>query len=211
MSSETRGFGNSRRRPQTSVRGSSRGGREPREVIGPSEWLRTVGTPRSTLFLGARSDPVLRIGSSVSGELRVQPDAMGTQFVRLNDDWNAEPNAPHPAVAVERDQVVLTFLANAFEHARFSEGQRLRLRFTNTRRYRLGPTNDHGWFAGQCRFSGEAPEWGQFYEVSGDRKLELCPDDWQVVDSSQAPTRHFLFYLRDETFECEADDWALEE
>lgn len=24
-------------------------------------------------------------------------------------------------------------------------------------------------------------------------------------------SRHFLFYLRDETFECEADDWILEQ
>ncbi len=64
---------------------------------------------------------------------------------------------------------------------------------------------------GQCRFSREAPAWGEFYEVLGDRKLEQCPSDWQRVGESREPGRHFLFYLRDGTFECEADDWTLHE
>ena len=135
---------------------------------------------------------------------------MGTQFRQLNDGWNAEPNAPDAAVQVAGGNVVLVFLANAFLFPRFAEGQRLRLRFKNARRYRLGSTNDEGWYSGQCRFSADAPEWGEFYEVAGDLKLERCPNDWHVV-SKFPGGRHFLFYLRDSTFECEADDWSLEE
>jgi len=62
-----------------------------------------------------------------------------THFRQLNDGWNAEPNDPDPSVSVDRCDVVLTFLANPFRFPRFSEDQRLRLKFTNARRYRLTP------------------------------------------------------------------------
>jgi hypothetical protein len=136
---------------------------------------------------------------------------MATQFRQLNDGWNAEPNSPDPVVQVDGDEVVLIVLANPFQFPRFAVRQRLRLRFKNARKYRLGSTNDEGWYRGQCRFSGEAPAWGEFYEVSGDLKLDRCPSDWHVLKIARLPGRHFLFYLRDETFECEADDWTLEE
>ena len=136
---------------------------------------------------------------------------MATQFRKLNEGWNAEPNAPEPNVKLDGSDVILTFLANPFQFPRFREDQRLILRFTNARRYRIGSTNDEGWYRGQCRFSSLAPAWGEFYEVSGDLKMEHSPDDWQVVADIRPPGRHFLFYLRDETFECEAEGWTLEE
>jgi hypothetical protein len=134
---------------------------------------------------------------------------MSTHFRQLNDGWNADPNAPEPAVRIDCGDVVLDFFANSYQFPRFAEGQRLCLRFTNARRYRLGSTNDEGWYRCQCRFSGVAPSWGELYEVSGDLRLDRCPSDWRAV-GAQGPGRHFLFYLRDETFECDADDWSLE-
>src|SRR5262245_43500336 len=136
---------------------------------------------------------------------------MATQFRQLNNGWNAEPNAPDPKVQVDDGDVVLTFFANPFQFPRFAKNQRLRLRFKNARRYRLGSTNDEGWYMGQCRFSRDAPAWGEFYEVSGHLKLDHCPQDWHIVRAVGQTSRHFLFYLRDNTFECEADDWILEE
>lgn len=136
---------------------------------------------------------------------------MATHFLQLNHGWNAEPNAPDPVVEVDHDEIVLSFFANPFQFSRFAEGQRLHLRFKNAWRYRLGPTNDEGWHMGQCRFSGEAPKWGEFYEVLDDRMLHRAPNDWNVVGIATQPNRHFLFYFRDETFECEADDWKLDE
>jgi len=47
--------------------------------------------------------------------------------------------------------------------------------------------------------------------VSGDLKLERSPNDWRVVIEGRTAGHHFLFYLRDHTFECEADGWILEE
>ncbi|BFM38225.1 hypothetical protein [Synechocystis sp. LKSZ1] len=136
---------------------------------------------------------------------------MATQFRQLNSGWNAEPNVPDPAVQVDGRDVLLTFLANPFQFPRFTEQQRLRLRFKGARKYRLGPTNDEGWYRGQCRFSGKAPAWGEFYEISGDLELDRCPNDWHMLEDTRPLGRNFLFYLRDNTFECEADDWILEE
>jgi hypothetical protein len=83
------------------------------------------------------------------------------------------------------------------------------LRFLSCERYRLGPTNDEGWYRGQCRFSKVAPRWGEFYEVSGDLRLQECPDGWVTVGPAHRTLRHFLFYFRDETFECDAAEWAF--
>lgn len=134
-----------------------------------------------------------------------------TSFKKLNEGWNAEPNAPDPRVIVEGSTVVLDFYLNAFQFPAFHEEQRARLRFTDAWRYRLGSTNDEGWFRGQCRFSKVAPAWGEFYELTGDLLLNKCPADWQYKRGEPDEVlRHFLFYLRDETFECDAREYALD-
>jgi hypothetical protein len=135
---------------------------------------------------------------------------MSTRFARMNIDWNAEPNAPYPVVEEVGEDVTLTFLLNAFRFSRFREGGVGIIRFKNCWRYRLGSTNDEGWYRGQCRFSKLAPSWGEFYEVDGDLLIDTAPDEWTVRRSPTVDSRHFLFYLRDETFECDAQDWALQ-
>ncbi len=133
-----------------------------------------------------------------------------TIFHQLNKGWNAEPNAPEPRVSVEGEDVIVTFLMNPFLFPQFKEEDIGLLRFISCKRYRLGITNDEGWYRGQCRFSKLAPKWGEFYEVEGDLLLESCQDQWVEIESSQNSKKHFLFYLRDETFECDASDWRLE-
>ena len=65
---------------------------------------------------------------------------MDTRFVKLNDGWNAEPNAPAPVVARLGNDVVLEFRLNPFQFKKFSKGDRARLVFRNSWRYRLGGT-----------------------------------------------------------------------
>jgi hypothetical protein len=133
-----------------------------------------------------------------------------TKFRQLKDGWNAEPNAPDPRVQVAGGDVVVTFLMNPFQFPQFNPEDVGRLRFVSCQRYRLGATNDEGWYRGQCRFSKVAPSWGEFYEVGGDLRLAECPDLWVDVGPAPASPRHFLFYFRDETFECDAADWSFE-
>ena len=133
---------------------------------------------------------------------------MPTKFTRLNDGWNAEPNAPGPQVEIVGDRLNLTFLANPFQFPSFSDGEKISLAFRRCSKYRLGPTNDEGWYMGQCRFGKDAPNWGEFYEVDGDLKLGEVPEGWIQGSSSSTTTKHFLFYFRDETFECQAESWS---
>ncbi|RQO55617.1 hypothetical protein DBR47_20410 [Paucibacter sp. KBW04] len=134
------------------------------------------------------------------------------KFVQLNNGWNADPNAPEPSVLVVGPDTFVTFYVNAFQFPKFSEGTKATLRFKNCQRFRDGPTNDEGWLMGECRFSRLAPAWGEFYAVSGAPDLLSAPQDWII--NADAPrsgqATHFLFYFKDETFECVADDWAVE-
>lgn len=136
------------------------------------------------------------------------PDMASTEFVHLNKDWNAEPNAPHPKVTVADGRIILEFFANPWAYAGFQEEDVLALEFLGCSRYRLGGTNDEGWFMGQCRFSKLAPKWGEFYEIKGDLRLDECIHKWTEVNLGEGK-RHFLFYFRDETFECDADGFEL--
>jgi hypothetical protein len=129
-------------------------------------------------------------------------------FQRLNDGWNAEPNVPQPEIAVNGSTLQLTFFLNAWAYDE-EEGEKGCLTFAHCSRWRLGPTNDEGWYAGQCRYSGVAPAWGEFYELLGTDDLSLEPTDWHNLAPLKSEQRHFLFYLRSNTFECFAADWML--
>lgn len=132
---------------------------------------------------------------------------MTVEFKRLNNGWNAEPNAPDSSVVTAGHDIRLSFLLNAFQYD-FAEGNIGILQFSDCSRYRIGDTNDEGWYRGQCRYSSLAPSWGEFYELSGDDPLADAPTDWEIIGGTGK--RHFLFYLRDETFECFASDWCFE-
>lgn len=84
------------------------------------------------------------------------------KFVQLNHGWNADPNAPEPSVRVAGSDVSVTFYVNAFQFPEFVEGTKATVRFKNCQRFRVGPTNDEGWYMGKCRFSRLAPAWGEF-------------------------------------------------
>lgn len=133
-----------------------------------------------------------------------------TTFQKLNDSWNAEPNAPCPTISITDQTLILRFYLNPWISPETEPEDIGELRFQACWRYRLGPTNDEGWWRRQCRFSLLAPGWGEFYEVSGDLRLDRVPSDWwTMIDSDQSPetSRHYLFYFRDETFECDAALW----
>lgn len=134
---------------------------------------------------------------------------MKTKFTKLNDGWNADPNAPNPAISTSNLTLTLKFKVNPWAHSGFVEGDEAEIVFSDCWRYRLGSTNDEGWYRGQCRFSGLAPSWGEFYEIEGDVLIDRGPADWVLLHPGANPSRHFLFYFRDNTFECDAANWSI--
>lgn len=136
---------------------------------------------------------------------------MTVKFVKINQGWTADPNAPDPTIQVENPDIVLSFFLNAQMYPIFKLGDYGAIRFANCSRYRLdGLNNMDAWYFGQCRFSKLAPEWGEFYSVTGDSAILDAPNDWVEYDISIRNPKHFLFYFRDHTFECTCENWIFE-
>ena len=134
-----------------------------------------------------------------------------TEFQRLSTNWNAEPNAPDPEIQVSGKDLVLSFEPNPYMYPAYESVSKIVLTFKNCKRYRLGPTNDEGWLRGQCRFSAIAPAWGEFYKVTGDLELDMQSIHWIELGPITDQDSHFLFYFRDDTFECDAESWSKSE
>jgi hypothetical protein len=135
--------------------------------------------------------------------------ALRTHFEKLNEGWDAEGGAPEPKLHTDTSGLTLTFLLSSSLNPGFREYDRGEIFFPNCWRYRLGYPNDEGWEKGHCRFRCWAPLWGDFYEVSGDL-LDGGPSDWVLLETTRsAISRHFLFYFKDETFECDAQAWSF--
>src|SRR6266436_2068895 len=113
------------------------------------------------------------------------------EFVRLNDGWNAEPNSPQPFLTRSDGDILLRFFLNYMKYRQFHEGDIGILRFTTVAKFRLGATNDEGWYLGQCRYSRLAPAWGEFYELRGHDPLVDKPTDWQILTGQTSYSRHF--------------------
>ncbi len=128
-------------------------------------------------------------------------------FIRLNKDWNADPNAPHLSVKHGGETLLAVMKPNPWLYPKYEGIAKIIVRFGGCAMYRVTPVNDHGWYLGQCRFSGIAPSWGEFYEVSGDTRDDDHPTPWRKMEGNGE--RHFHFYLRDNALEVKAQDWSM--
>jgi hypothetical protein len=136
--------------------------------------------------------------------------SQSTEFVRLSSGWNAELDDPFPVAQEQGTDLILAFVINPMMSPKFKRGDICKVTFKNCWRYRLGHPNREEWRQGQCRFSRRAPSWGEFYQVSGNLLLSECPEDWKIMGPASLRSRHFLFYFRDSTFECDAEDWTFD-
>jgi len=134
---------------------------------------------------------------------------MNPTFKQLNFDWNAEPNAPDPQVEWQGSSLRLRFLLNAFQFPTLDVDDSGEIVFEDCSRFRLGNLNDEGWHRDQGRFDRNGHQWGEFYEVIEGLGSGTSPDDWIVRCPDSPASHHFLFYFRDNDFECVARQWTL--
>ncbi|RUV04176.1 hypothetical protein EOB36_03885 [Mesorhizobium sp. M6A.T.Cr.TU.017.01.1.1] len=126
-------------------------------------------------------------------------------FRHLNPNWNAEPNAPDVELVVEGDTVQISFLLKPLAHDA-EEGESATLRFVGCSRWQWDASDDRAWFAGEGRYSNQAPKWGAFYEVTGESR---ATDDWEILAPDSPNSRHFVLCFRDDIIEFVARDWSL--
>lgn len=128
-------------------------------------------------------------------------------FEKLNVDWNAHPNAPNPQTIATGKVLAVRFAPNTYQYRHDEDASQITLTFQECSRFRMTPVNDHGWYGGQCRFSGLAPAWGEFYEITGNTRDEMDVTPWTELPGQGH--RHFHFYFRDDTLEVKAESWAI--
>lgn len=131
--------------------------------------------------------------------------------VKLNKNWNAEPNAPNPTISEIDNGIELSFLLNPFEFEHIDNGEVGKLEFNNVYAYRLGSTNCEGYFHGQFRYKNEQLPWGEFYELFDSKWEQDFPNDKIIVQESinKKQLCHFIFFFRDNTFECLATEFKF--
>jgi hypothetical protein len=134
------------------------------------------------------------------------------RWQKLNTTFDADPNSPMPKVTITGDQVTVEFYLNHYIWDDVQPGEKAMLTFSGTYMYRLGSTNDEGFYRGQCRFSGTGIAWGDFYELDESLWQQSFPSDRIVLGVPGVLTaglKHFLYYFRDETFECVAQGYEF--
>lgn len=133
------------------------------------------------------------------------------KYIKLNKNWNAEPNTPEPKISTTEGEIVLSFFLNPFVFEHIDKDEIGRLEFNNVYAYRFDPTNDQEYRRGQFRFLNDQLPWGEFYELK-DSKWDLnFPDDKIVLNDkiNKKEIRHFIFFFRDNIFECLATDYQF--
>ncbi|KEJ87710.1 transporter associated domain-containing protein [Sulfitobacter donghicola] len=129
-------------------------------------------------------------------------------FTQLNIEWNAHPNDVGLKIEHNGQTLLARMRPNPYVYRQYENIPEIVVCFKGCAQYRVTPVNDHGWYGGQCRFSGLAPSWAEFYEISGDTRDDMESTPWNLMKGSG--TRHFHFYLRDEALEVKAQDWSFD-
>ncbi|HNP78918.1 MAG: hypothetical protein U0289_05080 [Cyclobacteriaceae bacterium] len=132
------------------------------------------------------------------------------KYVKLNADWNAEPNAPEVKANVRGDNLEIEFFLNPFMFDHINEGEKGLLVFSDCFKYSFNSCNDEGYFRGQYRYEDEILPWGEFYELKHDWEKDFH-NDFKVVNDKPDKNglRHFIFFFRDNTLECIASDFQF--
>jgi len=136
------------------------------------------------------------------------------EFVQLNHGWNADPVFPDIQIGITGNNLTLSFYMNAYEFENYDEGDTGILTFYNFFQYRVGPPNDEGFYNfNQSRYKKYGVNWGEFYLVKNSDWQTNFPDPIKVnpdADIDIYNINHYLFYMKDETFECIAENWRFD-
>lgn len=135
------------------------------------------------------------------------PDSSG-DFIKISADWNADPVSPEVDLQVEGNDLVMDTFLNYFAFSEFNEGDKIKIRFKNCSEYSLNTCNDEGYYYGQYRIKQNELPWGEFYELKSGADRNLPEPIIKIQEDSQ-DKRHYIFFFKDETFECLASEFEL--
>jgi hypothetical protein len=133
------------------------------------------------------------------------------KFTKLNRGWNADVGAPEENVVVAGDTVVVEFYLSYSSYKRFPENDKGKLTFTKCHKYSIKGTNDEGYYMGQHRYKDEELPWGEFYKLETNWRLDFAEEPIFLLEpANRAQLNHYIFFFRDNSFECVAADYKIE-
>jgi hypothetical protein len=132
-------------------------------------------------------------------------------YTQITTDWNADPNDPQVKLSVDNSSVTLNFYLNCFQFDNFHEGDKAKLTFLNCHKYSFNTMNDEGYYRGQYRYKYTELPWGEFYKLDTDWQTDF-PNKHTVLDKipDTEKQNHYIFFFRDNTFECVAENYRIE-
>jgi len=133
------------------------------------------------------------------------------KYKKLNIGWNAEPNAPEPKLTIDGYDIIIEFHLNPYTYENVKEGDLGNLRFFNCHKYSFNDCNDEGYMVfGQYRYKNFELPWGDFYEIFTDWENDFHPE-CKILNSEveKKMMKHFIFFFRDDTFECVAENFEF--
>jgi hypothetical protein len=130
-------------------------------------------------------------------------------YIQITKDWNADPVSPKIELKVDGIDVIMDIYLNHFQFDKYQEGDKVKILFKNCAEYSLNICNDEGFYYGLYRIKPTELEWGEFYEIKNglDRKL---PNPIKRIQNDNSDKKHFIFFFKDEIFECLASDYYLD-
>lgn len=130
-------------------------------------------------------------------------------FVKISDNWNADPVSPEVNLQIVEEDLVMDVFLNYFAFDNYSKGDKAKIVFINCSKYSLNTNNDEGYYLGQYRTNPSELPWGEFYEIKGGLNSSF-PEPVVELSNDLNNKRHFIFFFKDETFECLANDYKIE-
>lgn len=130
-------------------------------------------------------------------------------FIQITENWNADPVSPEIELKVDGIDLIMDIYLNHFRFDRYQEGDKVKIRFRNCSEYSLNTCNDEGYYYGQYRTNPNELPWGEFYEIKRglDRNM---PNPVVKTQNDNSNRKHFIFFFKDETFECLASEYYLD-
>lgn len=130
-------------------------------------------------------------------------------YFQITSDWNAEPVTPEVQLEINGDNLNMEIFVNHLVFDDFEEGDKAKIIFKNCSIYTLNHCNDERYYYGQYRTNSNELPWGEFYEIKSGLERKF-PEPITIINKEQEGKRHYVFFFKDETFECLADDFVLE-
>lgn len=129
---------------------------------------------------------------------------------KLNKNWSAEPSVPLETIKRTDDGIEVNFLLNSLPYEYIEEGEKGKLEFYDVYAYRKTASNLEEISKRKIPLKVDQIPLGDFYELLDSKWKTDFPTDKIVVDESKKTSklRHFLFFLKDSTFECLASDYS---